>query len=174
MALVDSVPVNGCHECVALLTLPLALFLLLAETAVGGIATVTYLRITGGATRRLAARWRRHRAAGRPVRRGARRRHHRHAARALVPGDPGPDQPPTVAGDRRPAGQPGAAGDPLSIDAGGAGAWRRVGGAGTGPEPGADRTLDPERGGAAAGRHRAGASHLPAALLHVDHRLALF
>src|SRR2546421_12357552 len=48
MALVDSVPVNGCHECVALLTLPLALFLLLAETAVGGIATVTYLRITGG------------------------------------------------------------------------------------------------------------------------------
>src|SRR5438270_7707336 len=50
MALVDSVPVNGCHECVALLTLPLALFLLLAETAVGGIATVAYLRITGGLT----------------------------------------------------------------------------------------------------------------------------
>src|SRR5438445_13101482 len=50
MALVDSVPVNGCHECVALLTLPLALFLLLAETAVGGIATVAYLRVTGGLT----------------------------------------------------------------------------------------------------------------------------
>src|SRR5438270_805849 len=43
MALVDSVPVNGCHECVALLTLPLALFLLLAETAVGGIATTGML-----------------------------------------------------------------------------------------------------------------------------------
>src|SRR5919108_2219726 len=38
------------HQCVATLTLPLALFLLLAETATGGIATVAYLRITGGLT----------------------------------------------------------------------------------------------------------------------------
>ncbi|HEV3097531.1 MAG TPA: hypothetical protein VG104_10325 [Candidatus Dormibacteraeota bacterium] len=49
MALLDSVPA-GCHECVALLTLPLALFLLLAETAVGGVATVAYLRLSGGLT----------------------------------------------------------------------------------------------------------------------------
>ncbi len=33
-----------------MLTLPLALFLLLAETAVGGFATVAYLRLTGGLT----------------------------------------------------------------------------------------------------------------------------
>src|SRR5205807_4528234 len=50
MATLASVPVTGCHECVALVTLPLALFLLLAETAVGGIATVAYLRVTGGLT----------------------------------------------------------------------------------------------------------------------------
>jgi DMSO reductase anchor subunit len=50
MPLLDSVPVAGCHECVAMLTLPLALFLLLAETAVGGFATVAYLRLTGGLT----------------------------------------------------------------------------------------------------------------------------
>src|SRR5438552_357273 len=42
MALLDTVPITGCHECVAMLTLPLALFLLLAETAVGGFATVAY------------------------------------------------------------------------------------------------------------------------------------
>ncbi len=47
----DSVPVTSCHECVATLTLPLALFLLLAETAVRGIATVAYLRLRGGLTR---------------------------------------------------------------------------------------------------------------------------
>jgi hypothetical protein len=35
---------------VAAITLPLALFLLLAETAVGGAATVAYLRLTGGLT----------------------------------------------------------------------------------------------------------------------------
>src|SRR6267378_5895805 len=46
----DSVPVTSCHECVAMLTLPLALFLLLAEIAVGGFATVAYLRLTGGLT----------------------------------------------------------------------------------------------------------------------------
>src|ERR1700694_5942968 len=46
----DSVPVSSCHECVAMLTLPLALFLLLAETAVGGFATTAYLRLTGGLT----------------------------------------------------------------------------------------------------------------------------
>src|SRR5436305_5873477 len=46
----DSVPITSCHECVAMLTLPLALFLLLAETAVGGFATVAYLRLTGGLT----------------------------------------------------------------------------------------------------------------------------
>ena len=34
----------------AALTVPLALFLLLAETAVGGAATVAYLRVTGGLT----------------------------------------------------------------------------------------------------------------------------
>src|ERR1700694_2627947 len=50
MPLLDSVPITSCHECVAMLTLPLALFLLLAETAVGGFATVAYLRLTGGLT----------------------------------------------------------------------------------------------------------------------------
>src|SRR6266480_2204855 len=50
MALLDTVPITSCHECVAMLTLPLALFLLLAETAVGGFATVAYLRLTGGLT----------------------------------------------------------------------------------------------------------------------------
>src|SRR5713226_1837881 len=50
MPLLDSVPVTSCHECVAMLTLPLALFLLLAESAVGGFATVAYLRLTGGLT----------------------------------------------------------------------------------------------------------------------------
>src|SRR6202171_6654173 len=50
MPLLDTVPVSSCHECVAMLTLPLALFLLLAETAVGGFATVAYLRLAGGLT----------------------------------------------------------------------------------------------------------------------------
>src|SRR6202521_1736999 len=50
MPLLDSVPVTSCHECVAMLTLPLALFLLLAETVVDGFATVAYLRLTGGLT----------------------------------------------------------------------------------------------------------------------------
>jgi hypothetical protein len=50
MVLLDAVPITACHECVAMLTLPLALFLLLAETAVGGFATVAYLRLTGGLT----------------------------------------------------------------------------------------------------------------------------
>lgn len=50
MPLLDSTSVASCHECVAMLTLPLALFLLLAETAVGGFATVAYLRLTGGLT----------------------------------------------------------------------------------------------------------------------------
>src|SRR5437660_223539 len=52
MALVDSVPINGCHECVALLTLPLALFLLLAETAVGAIVLLVALSaaVLGAAT----------------------------------------------------------------------------------------------------------------------------
>jgi len=50
MVLLDAVPITSCHECVAMLTLPLALFLLLAETAVGGVATVAYLRLTGGLT----------------------------------------------------------------------------------------------------------------------------
>jgi hypothetical protein len=35
---------------VATLTLPLALFLILAETTVGGVATVAYLRLAGGLT----------------------------------------------------------------------------------------------------------------------------
>lgn len=43
-------PIASCHACVAALTVPLALFLLLAETAVGGAATVAYLRLTGGLT----------------------------------------------------------------------------------------------------------------------------
>jgi hypothetical protein len=50
MPLLDSVPITSCRECVATLTLPLALFLLLAETTVGGFATVAYLRVTGGLT----------------------------------------------------------------------------------------------------------------------------
>lgn len=50
MVLLSGVPVDCNHACVATLTLPLALFLLLAETATGGIATVAYLRITGGLT----------------------------------------------------------------------------------------------------------------------------
>jgi hypothetical protein len=49
--LLDSTPITSCHECVATLTLPFALFLLLAETTVGGIATVVFLRATGGLTR---------------------------------------------------------------------------------------------------------------------------
>ena len=48
--MLDGVPINSCHECVATLTLPLALFLILAETTVGGIATVAYLRLAGGLT----------------------------------------------------------------------------------------------------------------------------
>ena len=51
MPLLDSVPITSCHECVATLTLPLALFLLLAETTIGGVATVAYLSLTGGLTR---------------------------------------------------------------------------------------------------------------------------
>jgi hypothetical protein len=50
MLLLDAVPVTSCHECVATLTLPLALFLILAETTVGGVATVAYLRLAGGLT----------------------------------------------------------------------------------------------------------------------------
>jgi hypothetical protein len=50
MLLLDAVPITSCHECVATLTLPLALFLILAETTIGGIATVAYLRVTGGLT----------------------------------------------------------------------------------------------------------------------------
>src|ERR1700674_4812527 len=50
MLLLDAVPLTTCHECVAPLTLPLALFLILAETAAGGIATVAYLRLAGGLT----------------------------------------------------------------------------------------------------------------------------
>jgi len=50
MTLLDSVPITACHECVATLTLPLALFLLLAETTVGGVLTVAFLRLTGGLT----------------------------------------------------------------------------------------------------------------------------
>src|SRR5258708_7083428 len=50
MLLLDAVPITSCHECVATLTLPLALFLILAETTVGGIATVVYLRLAGGVT----------------------------------------------------------------------------------------------------------------------------
>src|SRR6202162_1816848 len=48
MLLLDAVPITSCHECVATLTLPLALFLILAETTVGGVATVAYLRLAGG------------------------------------------------------------------------------------------------------------------------------
>src|SRR5467141_1098707 len=50
MLLLDPVPLTTCHECVATLTLPLALFLILAETTVGGVATVAYLRLAGGLT----------------------------------------------------------------------------------------------------------------------------
>jgi hypothetical protein len=50
MVLLDAVPITSCHECVATLTLPLALFLILAETTVGGVATVAYLRLAGGLT----------------------------------------------------------------------------------------------------------------------------
>src|SRR2546428_396471 len=50
MPMLVSVPITSCHECVATLTLPLALFLLLAETTAGGIATVAYLRLSGGLT----------------------------------------------------------------------------------------------------------------------------
>lgn len=50
MPLLDAVPITSCHECVATLTLPLALFLILAQTTVGGIATVAYLRLAGGLT----------------------------------------------------------------------------------------------------------------------------
>src|ERR1700738_4250009 len=50
MLLLDAVPITSCHECVAPLTLPLALFLILAETTAGGIATVAYLRLAGGLT----------------------------------------------------------------------------------------------------------------------------
>lgn len=50
MLMSAAVPSASCHECVAAVTVPLALFLLLAETAVGGAATVTYLRYTGGLT----------------------------------------------------------------------------------------------------------------------------
>ena len=50
MTSLDSVPITACHECIATLTLPLALFLLLAETTVGGVVTVAFLRLTGGLT----------------------------------------------------------------------------------------------------------------------------
>src|SRR5260370_40446151 len=50
MLLLDAVPITSCHECGAKLPLPLSLFLILAETTVGGIATVAYLRLTGGLT----------------------------------------------------------------------------------------------------------------------------
>src|ERR1700730_18539785 len=50
MLLLDAVPITSCHECVATLTLPLALFLILAETTLGGVATVAYLRLAGGLT----------------------------------------------------------------------------------------------------------------------------
>jgi hypothetical protein len=50
MATLQNASISSCHECVAMLTLPLALFLLLSETVVGGIATVAYLRLSGGLT----------------------------------------------------------------------------------------------------------------------------
>lgn len=50
MTLLASTSVSSCHECVASLTLPLALYLVLAETAAGGILTVLYLRASGGIT----------------------------------------------------------------------------------------------------------------------------
>ena len=50
MTTLQNASITSCHECVAMLTLPLALFLLLSETAAGGIATVAYLRVSGGLT----------------------------------------------------------------------------------------------------------------------------
>jgi hypothetical protein len=50
MVALAAAPVAVCQQCVAAISLPLALFLLLAETAVGGAATVAYLRLTGGLT----------------------------------------------------------------------------------------------------------------------------
>src|SRR5437867_4092907 len=50
MTLLDSAPITACHECVATLTLPLARVCLLAETTVGGVMTVAFLRLTGGLT----------------------------------------------------------------------------------------------------------------------------
>lgn len=50
MVLSTGIGVSACPECVAAIALPLALFLLLAETAVGGAATVLYLRQTAGLT----------------------------------------------------------------------------------------------------------------------------
>jgi hypothetical protein len=50
MLLLDAVPITSCPECVATLTLPLALFLVLVETTAGGVATVAYLRWAGGLT----------------------------------------------------------------------------------------------------------------------------
>src|SRR3989442_15387366 len=50
MPLLDPVPITGCRECVVQLALPLALFLVLAELTAGGMATVLYLRLTGGLT----------------------------------------------------------------------------------------------------------------------------
>lgn len=50
MAVLAATSIGSCHECVATLTLPLALFLLLSETAVGGMVTVAFLRVSGGLT----------------------------------------------------------------------------------------------------------------------------
>jgi hypothetical protein len=50
MAMLAASSISSCHECVATLTLPLALFLLLSQTTIGGIATVAFLRLTGGIT----------------------------------------------------------------------------------------------------------------------------
>jgi hypothetical protein len=50
MNLLATSSIGSCHECVATLTLPLALFLVLTETAAGGIGTVAYLRAAGGLT----------------------------------------------------------------------------------------------------------------------------
>src|SRR5213595_728161 len=44
MTTLDSVPITACHECIATLTLPLALFFLLAETTVGGGVTHGFLK----------------------------------------------------------------------------------------------------------------------------------
>lgn len=51
MVLSTGTALSVCPACVAAITLPLALFLLLAETAVGGAATVVYLRLSAGLTR---------------------------------------------------------------------------------------------------------------------------